>query len=55
MKVCCFHSSVIVVGPYIFRVAKSMTKLEIKEYLSKIYNVEVTRVNTSNMLGMFYD
>ena len=29
-----------------------MTKLEIKEYLSKIYKVEVTRVNTSNVLGM---
>lgn len=28
-----------------------MTKLEIKEYLNKIYNVEVTRVNTCNVLG----
>ncbi|OAO16134.1 hypothetical protein AV274_2075, partial [Blastocystis sp. ATCC 50177/Nand II] len=35
-------------GPYIFRVAKSMTKPQIKEYLDKIYNVRVTRVNTSN-------
>ena len=26
-------------------------KNEIKEYLNKIYNVRVTRVNTSNMLG----
>ena len=38
-------------GPYIFRVAKNMTKPEIKEYLNKIYNVRVTRVNTSNGLG----
>lgn len=38
-------------GPYIFRVAKNMTKPEIKEYLNKIYNVRVTRVNTSNVLG----
>ena len=37
-------------GPYIFRVAKSMNKIEIKEYLQKIYGVRVTRVNTSNML-----
>ena len=39
-------------GPYIFRVAKSMNKIEIKEYLQKIYGVRVTRVNTSNMLGI---
>ena len=38
-------------GPYVFRVAKSMTKLDIKEYLTKIYNVRVTRVNTANVLG----
>ena len=44
------HSHLI--GPYIFRVANSMNKLEIKEYLQKIYNVRVTRVNTSNMLGI---
>ena len=41
-------------GPYIFRVAKNMSKMEIKEYLNKIYNVRVTRVNTSNMLGKGY-
>ncbi|KAK8810996.1 hypothetical protein WA556_007042 [Blastocystis sp. ATCC 50177/Nand II] len=41
-------------GPYIFRVAKSMTKPQIKEYLDKIYNVRVTRVNTSNILGSGY-
>ena len=39
-------------GPYIFRVAKSMNKIEIKEYLQKIYGVRVIRVNTSNMLGI---
>ena len=38
-------------GPYIFRVAKSMSKLDIKEYLTKIYNVRVVRVNTANVLG----
>ena len=41
----------IIVGPYVFRVAKSMSKLDIKEYLTKIYNVSVVRVNTANMLG----
>lgn len=40
------------IGPYIFRVAKSMNKIEIKEYLQKIYGVRVTRVNTSNMIGI---
>ena len=44
-----------IVGPYIFRVAKNMTKLEIKEYLTKIYKVEVTRVNTSNVLGNYHN
>ena len=29
-----------------------MNKIEIKEYLQKIYGVRVTRVNTSNMLGI---
>ena len=29
-----------------------MTKPQIKEYLDKIYNVRVTRVNTSNVLGI---
>ena len=39
------------IGPYIFRVSKSMSKLDIQEYLNKIYGVRVTRVNTSNVLG----
>ena len=42
---------IIVLGPYVFRVAKSMSKLDIKEYLTKIYNVRVVRVNTANVLG----
>ena len=29
-----------------------MSKLDIGEYLNKIYAVRVTRVNTSNVLGM---
>ena len=29
-----------------------MTKPQIKEYLDKIYKVRVTRVNTSNVLGI---
>ena len=41
----------IIVGPYVFRVAKTMSKLDIREYLNKIYNVRVTRVNTANVLG----
>jgi hypothetical protein len=28
-----------------------MTKFEVKEYLSKIYNVKVLQVNTANFLG----
>lgn len=41
-------------GPYVFRVAKSMSKLDIREYLTKIYQVRVIRVNTSNVLGKGY-
>ena len=45
----------IIAGPYVFRVAKSMSKLDIKEYLTKIYNVRVVRVNTANVLGRMRD
>lgn len=38
-------------GPYEFRIAPSMTKIEIKGYLEKIYNVKVTEVHTANYLG----
>jgi len=34
-----------------FRVLPRMTKHEIKEYLTKIYNLPVKKVNTSNYLG----
>ena len=34
-----------------FRVLPRMTKHEIKEYLTKIYNLPVTKVNTMNYLG----
>ena len=40
------------IGPYVFRVAKSMSKLDIREYLTKLYQVRVTRVNTANVLGI---
>ena len=40
------------IGPYVFRVAKSMSKLDIREYLTKIYQARVIRVNTSNVLGI---
>lgn len=39
-------------GPYEFRVEPSMTKIEIKEYLEKIYKVKVTEVHTANYLGI---
>lgn len=32
----------------------SMTKSEIKEYLTKIYNVNVLKVDTANYLGEFF-
>ena len=38
-------------GPYAFRVAPSMTKLEAKEYLEKIYNVKVEKIHSVNFLG----
>jgi large subunit ribosomal protein L23 len=34
-----------------FRVVPRMTKHEVKEYLTKIYNLPVLNVNTSNYLG----
>mmetsp|Transcript_33158 Transcript_33158/g.40688 ORF Transcript_33158/g.40688 Transcript_33158/m.40688 type:complete len:139 (+) Transcript_33158:371-787(+) len=34
-----------------FRVAPRMTKHEVKEYLTKIYNLPVTSVNTTNFDG----
>jgi len=34
-----------------FRVLPKMTKHEIKEYLTKIYNLPVKKVNTVNYLG----
>lgn len=40
-------------GPYEFRVEPSMTKIEIKEYLEKIYKVKVTEVHTANYLGIY--
>ena len=34
-----------------FRVLPKMTKHEVKEYLQKIYNLPVEKVNTQNILG----
>jgi len=34
-----------------FRVLPRMTKHEVKEYLTKIYNLPITKVNTMNYLG----
>lgn len=34
-----------------FYVPPKMTKFEVHEYLSKIYNVQVTKVNTELKLG----
>ncbi len=36
---------------FLFRADPKWTKNEIKEYLTKIYNVNVARVNTSISLG----
>jgi large subunit ribosomal protein L23 len=40
-------------GPstYAFRVPQNMTKHDIKEYLTKIYDMDVTRVATMNYEG----
>ena len=37
----------------IFRTSPKMTKHEIKEYLTKIYDLPVKKVNTMNYLGEF--
>jgi ribosomal protein L23 len=34
-----------------FNIPKSMTKTEVKEYLGKIYGMDVKQVNTVNVLG----
>ena len=34
-----------------FYVSPKMTKFEVQEYLSKIYNIQVTKVNTEIKLG----
>ena len=36
----------------VFYVPPKMTKFEVKEYLTKIYNVSVKRVRTANFLGL---
>jgi len=36
-----------------FHVPKSMTKTEVKEYLTKIYDMDVKSVNTVNTLGQW--
>jgi large subunit ribosomal protein L23 len=41
------------VGRACFYVKPSMTKWEVKEYLTKIYDVDVTKVTTANFLGKF--
>lgn len=38
---------------YLFRCDPKYTKLEIKEYLEKVYGVSVAAVNTSNSLGVW--
>ncbi|CAM9430335.1 unnamed protein product [Heterosigma akashiwo] len=35
----------------IFKVSPKMTKIEIKQYLTKIYNLPVSKVMTQNFLG----
>jgi ribosomal protein L23 len=40
-----FHTSAV------FYVPPKMTKFEVKEYLTKIYNVSVKSVRTANFLG----
>lgn len=39
-------------GRACFYVKPSMTKWEVKEYLTKIYDVDVTKVTTANFLGI---
>lgn len=40
-------------GPFIFRIPKSMTKLELKEHLTKIYGLDVKKINTLIQIGKF--
>lgn len=35
----------------VFRVAPSMNKYEIRDYLTKIYGLDVQKVNTENFMG----
>eukprot|EP00656_Telonema_subtile_P054064 TRINITY_DN796_c0_g1_i3.p1 TRINITY_DN796_c0_g1~~TRINITY_DN796_c0_g1_i3.p1 ORF type:complete len:107 (-),score=38.09 TRINITY_DN796_c0_g1_i3:172-492(-) len=39
----------------VFKVAPSMKKPQIKEYLSTIYNMDVVKVNTANYEGKKYN
>ena len=39
-------------GRAVLRVPPSMTKTEVKEYLTKIYNIPVIKVSTENVLGL---
>ena len=38
-------------GKYTFKVAKDANKLEIANAVEKLFNVEVTKVNTANVRG----
>ena len=40
-------------GRATFYVKPSMTKYEVKEYLTKIYGMEIYKVQTANFLGKF--
>lgn len=37
-----------------FNISPSMTKTEVKEYLSKIYEIPVLKVTTANYLGFAF-
>lgn len=39
---------------FLFRTEPKWTKLEIKEYLEKVYNVKVARIATSVVLGKIW-
>ena len=39
-------------GRAVLRVPPAMTKTEVKEYLTKIYNIPVIKVSTENVLGL---
>ena len=38
----------------VFQIPKSMTKTEVKEYLTKIYDMDVKNINTVNFLGTWH-